>query len=111
MCVQERPEAGTRGVSANRDTVTVQIEGELDHCSAERVRASLDALIEDVRVKRLGIDLQHLTFMDSSGIGVILGRYRTLSRRSGSLAVRNPSPQVDRLFHLSGLYQIVEKCR
>ena len=49
--------------------------------------------------------------MDSSGIGVILGRYRTLSRRSGSLAVRNPSPQVDRLFHLSGLYQIVEKCR
>ena len=61
MCVQERPEAGTRGVSANRDTVTVQIEGELDHCSAERVRASLDALIEDVRVKRLVIDLQHLT--------------------------------------------------
>ena len=104
--VQDRQSAGV-----NRDTVTVQIEGELDHCSAERVRASLDALIEDARVKRLVIDLGRLTFMDSSGIGVIIGRYRTLSRRSGSVAVRNPSPQVDRLLQMSGLYQIVEKCR
>ena len=107
---EERYAAAGKAV-CTRDTVTVQLEGELDHCSAERVRASLDALIADRRVKRLVIDLNRLTFMDSSGIGVIIGRYRTLSRRNGSVAIRGANPQVDRIFQMSGLYQIVEKCR
>lgn len=94
-----------------KDTATVQLEGELDHCSAERIRASLDALIEDPQIKRLVIDLSKVTFMDSSGIGVIIGRYRVLARRKGSVAVRGASPQIDRIFQMSGLYQIVEKCR
>ncbi len=94
-----------------RDTVTVQLEGELDHCSADRIRASLDALIADQGIKRLVIDLKKLTFMDSSGIGVIIGRYRTLSRRNGSVAVKGANPTVERIFQMSGLYQIIEKCR
>ncbi len=98
-------------VTVIRDTVTVQLEGELDHCSADRIRASLDALIADQSIKRLVIDLKKLTFMDSSGIGVIIGRYRTLSRRKGSLAVKGANPAVDRIFQMSGLYQIIEKCR
>ena len=49
--------------------------------------------------------------MDSSGIGVMLGRYRQLARRGGTLAVRGASPQVDRIFRMSGLYQVIEKCR
>lgn len=106
---QRYAEAGRATVV--KDTVTVQLEGELDHFSAERVRASLDALIADGHVKRLVIDLKKLTFMDSSGIGVIIGRYRTLQRRGGSVAVRGANPQVDRIFQMSGLYQIVEKCR
>ena len=50
-----------------------------------------------------------LTFMDSSGIGVVLGRYKTLSRRGGTVAVRQPTPHVNQIFRMSGLYQIVEK--
>ena len=100
-----------RFTDARRETITVQIEGELDHCSAERVRATLDALLADTHVKRLVIDLERLTFMDSAGIDVMLGRYRTLARRNGTLAVRGVSPQVDRIFRMSGLYQIIEKCR
>lgn len=107
----EEQRAADRPADARRETITVQIEGELDHCSAERVRATLDALIADVRVRRLVIDLERLTFMDSSGIGVMLGRYRTLARRNGTLAVRGANPQVDRILRMSGLYQIIEKCR
>lgn len=103
--------AATNKATVTKDTVTVQLEGELDHCSADRVRASLDALIADPAVMRLVIDLKKLTFMDSSGIGVIIGRYRTLSRRGGTVAVRGASPQIDRIFQMSGLYRIVEKCR
>jgi len=109
--MSERPFASAGKASIVKDTVTVQLEGELDHCSADRIRASLDALIEDQNVKRLVIDLKKLTFMDSSGIGVIIGRYRTLIRRNGSVAVKNPSAAVDRIFQMSGLYRIIEKCR
>ena len=107
---EQRYAAAGRAV-VTRDTVTVQLEGELDHCSADRVRASLDALIANQSVRRLVLDMNRLTFMDSSGIGVIIGRYRTLARRNGSVAVRGTNPQVDRIFQMSGLYQIVEKCR
>lgn len=109
--MSERPFGATGKASVVKDTVTVQLEGELDHCSADRIRASLDALIADQNIKRLVIDLKRLTFMDSSGIGVIIGRYRTLIRRNGSVAVKNPSAAVDRIFQMSGLYQIIEKCR
>ena len=91
------------------DTVTVYLDGELDHHTAKGVRAELEALIESPRVKRLFLDLSGLTFMDSSGIGVVLGRYKTLSRRGGTVAVRQPTPHVNQIFRMSGLYQIVEK--
>lgn len=109
--MEQKRYAAAGKATVTKDTVTVQLEGELDHYCAERIRASLDALIADPGVKRLVIDLSRLTFMDSSGIGVIIGRYRTLSRRNGSVAVRGASPQIDRIFKMSGLYQIVEKCR
>lgn len=91
-----------------RDTVTVHLGGELDQCSAQSVRRELDALIADPGVKKLILDLKTMTFMDSSGIGVILGRYRTLSQRGGSLAVKNMNPHVEKIFLLSGMNQIIQ---
>ena len=90
-------------------TLTVYLSGELDHHSASQIRQELDALIRDSRARRLLLDLSSLTFMDSSGIGVILGRYNQMARRGGSLAVRKPSSQINRIFDLSGVYQIVER--
>ena len=94
-----------------RDTLTVRIRGELDHHSAEQMRAELDELIADERVQHLVIDMRGLTFMDSSGIGVLIGRYRTLARRKGTVSVQNMSPQIERVFQLSGLHQIIKHCR
>lgn len=109
--MSERLRAAAEKATVTKDTVTVQLEGELDHCSADRVRASLDALIAEPSIKRLVIDMRKLSFMDSSGIGVIIGRYRTLAKRNGSVAIRGANPTVDRIFKMSGLYQIIEKCR
>lgn len=91
-----------------RDTVTVRLSGELDHCSAQGVRRELDGLIRDPQVKRLVLDMADMPFMDSSGIGVILGRYRTLELRGGGVAVKNMNPQVQRVFALSGMGQIIQ---
>ena len=91
-----------------RDTVLVKLEGELDHCSAQAVRRELDGLISDPQVKKLVLDLKNMSFMDSSGIGVILGRYRTLAMRGGAVAVKNMNPHVQRIFTLSGMGQIIQ---
>ena len=84
-----------------RGMLIVYPQGELDHHSAQDMREELDAL--------LIFDMRDLTFMDSSGIGVLIGRYKILSRRGGCVQVRNMSEQVDKLFTLSGLHRIIEK--
>ena len=92
-----------------RNTLTVWLAGELDHSMAGRVREEIDALIEDARVRRLVFDVSQLDFMDSSGIGLIIGRYKRLSRRGGSVAVAAPDKRIDKLFQMSGVYQVVER--
>ena len=92
-----------------RSTLTVFLVGELDHSMAARVRSEIDALIDDARVRRLVFDVSRLDFMDSSGIGLIIGRYKRLSRRGGSVAVADPGARIDKLFQMSGVYQVVER--
>ena len=92
-----------------KNAVTAKLSGELDHHSALKIREELDALISDPNVKRLIFDMNDLYFMDSSGIGVIMGRYKTMARRGGTVAVKTGSGHVDKIFEMSGLYQIIEK--
>lgn len=87
--------------------MTVVIAGELDHCAAPQIRQMLDELLADETVTHLVLDLENLTFMDSSGIGVLLGRLRTLQARGGSLSVKNMQPPVEKLFRLSGLQRVI----
>ncbi|NLD82851.1 MAG: anti-sigma factor antagonist [Clostridiales bacterium] len=91
-----------------RDTVTAYVAGELDQCSAQGIRRELDRLIEDPSVRKLILDLGDMSFMDSSGIGVILGRYRALRLRGGTVAVKNMNPQVEKIFRLSGMNQLIQ---
>ena len=87
----------------------VQLSGELDHHSAEQTRIMLDTLLKDVSVSELILDLSGMSFMDSAGLGVILGRFRKLSMRGGRLVVKGMNASVDRIFQMSGLYAIVER--
>lgn len=91
-----------------RDTVTAFITGDLDQCSAQGIRRELDRLIADPTVRRLVLDFKGMPFMDSSGIGVILGRYRLLRQRGGSVAVTNMNDHVKKVFCLSGMNQIIQ---
>ena len=88
------------------NAVTVVIAGELDHFAAPQIRR-LDELLEDQTVTHLVLDLENLTFMDSSGIGMLLGRLRALQARGGSLSVKHMQPPVEKLFRLSGLDRVI----
>lgn len=89
--------------------VKASIQGELDHHSATAMRNQLDTLIADPAISELVLDLSGVTFMDSSGLGVILGRYRTLAQRGGRLLLSGVPVDIDRIFKMSGLYALVER--
>lgn len=89
--------------------ITVQLSGELDHHSANQVREALDALIKDPTVMELVLDMHAVQFMDSSGLGMVLGRYRILTERGGRLLLSSVPVPIDRIFRMSGLYSLVER--
>lgn len=89
------------------DRAIVQLAGELDHCCAQSVRQDLDGLLADPSLRHLILDFSALNFMDSSGIGVVLGRYRVLRDRGGSMAVMHMNKHVGRIFHMSGMDRII----
>ena len=88
-------------------SLTVTIAGELDHFAAPQIRRMLDEVLEDPAITHLVLDLENLTFMDSSGIGVLLGRLRILQGRGGMLSVQHMQPPVEKLFRLSGLDRVI----
>lgn len=87
----------------------VFLEGELDHRSAAGMRAEIDNQLRDKKIAELVIDMGGLTFMDSSGIGLILGRYKLMARRGGTVLISRPGKRLDRLLGLSGVYDLVGK--
>ena len=88
-------------------TLVVRLEGELDHHTAATLRTAIERELDRDVVGAVLLNLAALTFMDSSGLGVILGRYRRLSQDGGRLAACCLSPQVERIFQLSGLTRII----
>ena len=89
--------------------VIVRLSGELDHHSAAEIKAALDSILRDVTVRELQLDMTNPTFMDSAGLGVVLGRYRTLAARGGKLIVSGVRASIDRIFRMSGLYALLER--
>ena len=89
------------------NSVIVQLAGELDHYCAQSVRRELDGLISDRSISWLVLDFSRLQFMDSSGIGVILGRYRQMRDRGGQVGVMNMNKHIGRIFHMSGMDRVI----
>ena len=96
-------------IETTADETTVWLTGELDHHAARQLRQQVDLAVERTRPQRLRLDFSDVSFMDSSGIGMIIGRYKLMARRGGTMAVLNGNRHVDRIFEMAGLYQIIEK--
>lgn len=95
-----------RWTGENRSLV-VALTGDLDHHAAKEVMHTLDALMEERLPLECHLDLGGLSFMDSSGIAVILGLYRRLYELSGVLTVENVPMQAARVITAAGVDQIV----
>ncbi|WP_158735251.1 anti-sigma F factor antagonist [Alteribacillus sp. YIM 98480] len=89
------------------DVLCIRLRGELDHHSARELRSQVDEYLEAHQIQHIVLNLEELIFMDSSGIGVILGRYKQVRRNGGEMVVCSISTPVKRLFELSGLFKIL----
>ena len=95
-------------IKENGDELLVRISGEIDHHSAVSVRTEIDAQIAELRPKRTVIELSSIDFMDSSGLGLIMGRYQKMRAIGGELVLREPNERIIKIFKLAGLEKIVE---
>ena len=83
--------------------LTAALIGELDHHAAAELRQRIDTDVLSCRPRRLTINLERLTFMDSSGIGLIMGRYRLMVSLGGEVRLSGTSPRMERMIRLAGL--------
>lgn len=91
--------------------LTIRLPGELDHPNAERIREETDRLMERHYVKKIVFDFQNTTFMDSSGVGVIMGRYRALGLQGGSIRAEHVGDRIYKILQLSGVHRFIEISR
>ncbi|SHK04831.1 anti-anti-sigma regulatory factor, SpoIIAA [Hathewaya proteolytica DSM 3090] len=91
-----------------QDVLIIRMYGELDHHTCEEVRNKLDDRIEREKVKKVILDFRAITFMDSSGIGVIIGRYKKINQSGGKICVAEATGTVEKVFMLSGMNKIID---
>lgn len=88
-------------------TLVVKPEGELDHHTAGILKQEIESELARGTIRDVVLDLSALTFMDSSGLGVLLGRYKHLARWQGRMLACGLQPPVEKVFRLSGLEQLI----
>lgn len=95
-------------VESSGSVVIAYLIGEIDHHTAVDVREKIDSAIKFKKTAHLIIDFRNVTFMDSSGIGLVMGRYRLMQSMipSGSVEIKNVTPQVKKIMELAGLGRI-----
>ncbi len=91
----------------DKSTLKITLTGEIDHHTAKSVRAEIDEQIYLHAGKTVLIDLKGVAFMDSSGLGLILGRYTHVKDAGGTLKVLNPTGSAKRVLTLAGAEKLI----
>ena len=95
--------------SVQQKTLLIQFHADVDHHNAGSIRTKADRLIARGGLKNIVFDFEGVHFMDSSGIGMIMGRYKQVVFQGGKIAACGVGSEVDRILTMSGLYRVMEK--
>ncbi len=85
----------------------IKITEEIDECSVQKIRRRVDYEIERYMPKKIIFDFNSVTFMDSAGIGMIIGRYKVANMLNATLEMTNLTPSVKRIFEMSGILKLI----
>lgn len=83
--------------------LTAYLDGEIDHDAAAKIRMRVDATAQSLKPRVLCLDFENVGFMDSSGVGLVMGRYRSMKLLGGALRVVNVPDRLYRIFAMSGI--------
>lgn len=90
--------------------ITAFLSGEIDHHVSPSIRKDIDLAIIEKSPEILALDFSQVSFMDSSGIGLIMGRYKVMSEHGGKVLVQNPPPGIKKVMKLSGIEKLAKIC-
>lgn len=95
----------------DKKTILIKVNSELDHHSATEIRKAVDGKIKNTNAKNVIFDFTRVDFMDSSGIGVIMGRYKMTKILGGKVVIFGARKNVSRIIELSGIDKIIDVCK
>ncbi len=90
-------------IETAQSTVKAYLDGEIDHHSAVHLRNEIDLAVDSCQPENLVLDFADVTFMDSSGIGLVMGRYRLMKGIGGRLSLQNTPAHIKKVMRLAGL--------
>ena len=98
-------------ISSTGEVLTVYLQGEIDHHSARSMREEIDKAIDFNMPSLLILDFTEITFMDSSGIGLVMGRFKNLQKNGAKLHLVNLSDNIYKIMKLAGIERlaVIEK--
>jgi stage II sporulation protein AA (anti-sigma F factor antagonist) len=85
----------------------IYVPEELDHHCAEKIRIESDRILTKQNIRQIVFDFRRTVFMDSSGIGVIMGRYRNINLLGGRVKAIHVGEQVEKILRISGIYKVI----
>ncbi|AGC68401.1 anti-anti-sigma factor SpoIIAA [Thermoclostridium stercorarium subsp. stercorarium DSM 8532] len=88
--------------------LTIYLKGELDHHAVSKIKDTIDLQLVRAPVKKLVLDLGEVSFMDSSGIGLIVGRYNRIRSLGGTMAIKNPGGNLLKILKMSGIDKLMK---
>lgn len=95
-------------INVTGEVVTAYLGGELDHHTAKEMRETIDSAVELNMPTLLILDFKNISFMDSSGIGLVMGRYRNLMKSGAELHITGAPPQIYKMLKLAGIEKLAK---
>lgn len=89
------------------DTLVVRLRGDLDIMAADSLRQAIDQSLEKGRIKKLIINLEKVAFIDSSGLGMLIGRYKKISALRGRMYIVGAGASVEKILCFSGIHKLI----
>lgn len=91
----------------NKESLLIDVQGDIDHHTAKYIRSEIDKAIFYYRPKVALLNVGNVDFMDSSGLGLILGRYTSVREVGGILKIVNPSKDIEKILALAGIERLI----
>lgn len=98
-------------LNSRKNTLIVHVGGDFDLVTAAEFREKIDQSLEETMSQNLLLDLSKITFIDSSGLGVILGRYRKVKKNHGEMVIYGIKPAVEKILKVSGISSLMPLCK